>query len=71
MGISWRMAKIGRLSMKIDGSWVIIFALVTWSLAVSYFPQQYRGWSPVLYRGVALPRRSDVLNAVRMGQELT
>ena len=71
MGISWRIAKIGRLSIRIDGSWVIIFALVTWSLAVSYFPQQYRGWSPVLYWSLGLLRRSDVVNAVRMRQELT
>lgn len=69
MGISWRIAKIGRLSIRIDGSWVIIFALVTWSLAVSYFPQQYRGWSPFLYWGVGLAT-SLLFFASVLGHEL-
>jgi len=69
MGISWRIAKIGRLSIQIDGSWVIIFALVTWSLAVSYFPQQYRGWSPFLYWSLGLAT-SLLFFASVLGHEL-
>jgi len=69
MGISWRIAKIGRVSIQIDGSWVIVFALVTWSLAVSYFPQQYRGWSPFLYWSLGLAT-SLLFFAAVLGHEL-
>lgn len=48
---------IGRLfgiPIKVHVSWFLIFILVTWSLAASYFPPRYPGWSPALYWGVGL-----------------
>lgn len=31
-----------------DFSWFLIFVLLTWSLAVSYFPYEFREWPPML-----------------------
>ncbi len=39
---------IGRLfgiSLRLNYSWFIVFALVTWSLADNYFPAQFPSWS--------------------------
>jgi hypothetical protein len=32
----------------LDFSWFLIFVLLTWSLAVSYFPHKFREWPPML-----------------------
>jgi Zn-dependent protease len=42
---SWRIAKVLGIDIKIDSSWLIIFALLIWILAGYYFPQQYPSWS--------------------------
>ncbi len=39
---------IGRvlgISIDLDYSWFVVVGLITWILAVSYFPTQFRGWS--------------------------
>lgn len=44
--------QIGRLfniPIGVDFSWFLILALITWSLAASYFPQQYKGWPVAEY----------------------
>jgi Zn-dependent protease/predicted transcriptional regulator len=41
---SWRIGKILGIDIKIDSSWLIIFALLIWILAGYYFPQQYPSW---------------------------
>lgn len=44
--------KLGRLwgiPIRLHLSWFLIFALVTWSLAVGYFPAEYPTLSPLLY----------------------
>ncbi len=46
---SVQIAKIGGIAINIHVSWILIFILVTWTLAGSYFPQNYPQWSPVLY----------------------
>jgi Zn-dependent protease len=46
---SWRIGKIFGIEIKVDSSWVIIFILITWSLAVTYFPQKFPGWNLSLY----------------------
>lgn len=33
------------ISLRLNPSWFIIFALITWSLAVGYFPTTYPAWS--------------------------
>jgi hypothetical protein len=30
-------------------SWLVVFGLVTWSLAAGYFPGEYVGWAPAAY----------------------
>lgn len=48
---------IGRLfgiPIRIHISWLLIFVLITWSLANGYFPERYIGWSAGLTWGVAL-----------------
>ncbi len=37
------------IPVKIHWSWLIVFALVTWSLAANYFPPSYPGWSTEAY----------------------
>lgn len=34
---------ISGIAIRIDASWIILAVLVTWSLAASFFPAQYRG----------------------------
>ncbi|HSV85154.1 MAG TPA: site-2 protease family protein, partial [Levilinea sp.] len=38
-----KFATIWGIPLRLNLSWFVIFALVTWSLAVGYFPNQYRG----------------------------
>jgi len=43
---------LGRLfgiPLELDYSWFLIFALMTWMLAVSYFPTEFAGWPPTEY----------------------
>ncbi len=44
MRIAWRIGKIRGIQINIDPSWLIIFALVTFSLGGAYFPHQYPDW---------------------------
>lgn len=44
-----RIGRIRGIELGFDYSWLLIFLLVTWSLATAYFPQQYPGWSNNLY----------------------
>ncbi len=41
---SWHLGRLFGIAIDIDYSWLIIFSLVTWSLAAGYFPQQYQDW---------------------------
>jgi len=43
-GIS--IGKAFGIPLRIHYSWFIVFVLVTWSLAVGYFPQAYLHWNP-------------------------
>ena len=43
---------IGRIlgiPIGLDYSWFVVFTLFTWVLARSYFPAEFKGWSPLLY----------------------
>ena len=43
---------LGRLfgiPIYVDYSWFLIFALLTWTLAVGYFPSQFKNWPTVEY----------------------
>ncbi len=49
-----RIARLFGIPISIDASWLLIFALVTFSLATSYFPARYPHWSPPAYWAVGL-----------------
>jgi Zn-dependent protease len=46
---SWKIGKIFGIDIHIDSSWFVIFILLTWVLATSYFPRQHPDWSTALY----------------------
>jgi Zn-dependent protease/CBS domain-containing protein len=46
---SLRLGKIFGIEISIHFSWVVILVLLTWSLAVGWFPAYYRGWSTGTY----------------------
>ncbi len=39
------LGRIAGIPVNLDYSWFLIFVLLTWSLAGSYFPQQFPGWA--------------------------
>ena len=47
--MSLNMGKIFGVKIKIHYTWLIIFFLITWSLAVSYMPLQFPGLSDIIY----------------------
>ncbi len=40
---------IAGLAVRIDASWIFLVVLVTWSLAVGFFPMRYHGLAPQTY----------------------
>ena len=45
---TWHLGKIFGIDIYIDTSWIVIFILVTWTLAGEYFPSQNADWPPLL-----------------------
>lgn len=45
---TWRLGKVFGIEIYIDASWLVIFLLITWTLAGEYFPSQNTEWSPLL-----------------------
>ena len=43
------LGKILGIQIGLDYSWFVIFALLTWMLATSYYPDEFKHWSPFLY----------------------
>ncbi len=43
------LGRILGIPIGLDYSWFVIFALLTWMLAVSYFPAEFKNWPPLLY----------------------
>jgi Zn-dependent protease len=43
------LGKIKGIPIGLDFSWFLIFVLITWVLAVSYFPAQFKNWSLAAY----------------------
>ncbi|MEZ4616544.1 MAG: site-2 protease family protein [Caldilineaceae bacterium] len=43
------LGRILGIPIGLDFSWFLIFALITWSMATSYYPTAFHGWSPPLY----------------------
>lgn len=46
---SLRVARIAGIDISIHYTWIIIFLLITWSLAAGYFPLAYPGWDQLIY----------------------
>jgi Zn-dependent protease len=53
MGPGWRIGRLAGIDIAIHPSWLVIAFLVTYSLAVSQFPSQFRGWTTAQYWIVA------------------
>src|SRR3989337_2087270 len=53
MGPGWRVGRVAGIELAIHPSWLVIGFLVTYSLAESLFPRQFRGWSSAEYWIVA------------------
>lgn len=47
------LGKFFGIPVRLHWSWFIIFGLVTWLLAESYFPDSYEDWSRATYWGIA------------------
>jgi Zn-dependent protease len=43
------LGRIFGIPISLDYSWFLIFALMTWMLATSYYPAEFKEWSPVQY----------------------
>jgi Zn-dependent protease/predicted transcriptional regulator len=43
------LGTIHDIKIRINWSWIIIFVLVMWSLAVGYFPAHFKNWSELEY----------------------
>jgi Zn-dependent protease len=46
---SLRVARIAGIDIAIHYTWIPIFVLIIWSLAVGFFPVEYPGWAAWLY----------------------
>ena len=43
------LGRVLGIPIGLDYSWFLIFALLTWSLAASYYPAEFKDWPPALY----------------------
>ncbi|HVP36876.1 MAG TPA: hypothetical protein VMT04_07765 [Terriglobales bacterium] len=37
------------IPIGLDYSWFLIFVLITWTMAVGYYPAEYKNWSVIHY----------------------
>lgn len=49
MANSFQIGKLFGIGIKIDYTWFVIFALISWTLGSHYFPQLYPLWSHTIY----------------------
>ncbi len=54
MGRGIRLGRVLGFEISIDWSWLIVFALVVWTLAVGFFPYAYPSFSPGLVWGLSV-----------------
>jgi Zn-dependent protease len=43
------LGRILGIPIGLDYSWFVVFGLLTWMLAGSYYPAEFKDWSPLLY----------------------
>lgn len=46
---AFTLGKVLGIPIRLHSSWFLIAALITWSLAGGYFPQEYPGWATLTY----------------------
>ncbi|HEX2884259.1 MAG TPA: site-2 protease family protein [Candidatus Limnocylindria bacterium] len=49
MGTGWKIGRLAGIDLAIHPSWLVIFFLVTYSLAAFQFPREFAGWSQATY----------------------
>jgi len=49
LGSTLRLGRVFGIELRLDYTWLLIFLLVTWSLAGAYFPMIHPGWPPAAY----------------------
>ncbi len=49
-----RIGRVRGIPIRVDASWIVIFVLLTWSMARSVFPGMFPHWSPALTWGTAV-----------------
>ncbi len=82
MRTSWSIGHLFGIDIRIDSSWIIIFAIITWMLAGYYFPSQYAKWplwqylligavtSLLFFVSVLLHELAHSLVALKQGEEV-
>lgn len=70
MNGSLRIGKLRGIEISINYTWLIAFGLISWSLAVGFFPMQFPGWQPATYWTVGVIS-SLLLFASVLAHELT
>ena len=53
-GATFRVARLAGIDIEIHFSWLLIVALVSWTLADGVFPDRYDGWSTAAYWAVGV-----------------
>jgi len=43
------LGRVLGIPLELDYSWFLVFALLTWALAVGHYPTEFKGWPPSLY----------------------
>lgn len=43
------LGRVLGIPLELDYSWFLVFALLTWALAVGHYPMEFKGWPPSLY----------------------
>lgn len=46
---AFRLGTVAGIEINVHYSWLFIFALITWSLANSWFPADFPDWNPITY----------------------
>ncbi|HEX7976570.1 MAG TPA: site-2 protease family protein [Anaerolineales bacterium] len=54
MQTTFTFGKFGGIPLKVHINWFLTVALVTWSLAAGFFPQEYPGWGSEIYWSLGL-----------------
>ncbi len=49
MGGRLKVIEVWGIPIRVHFSWLLVFGLVTWSLAAGYFPREYPGWAARTY----------------------